>query len=798
MRWLLLSISLIGSLLPGPPPSQAASLLDAFSPPSDAVARTAWRAVGAAPPVARGTAGGLVFTCPFNGELDRVYWDREVALDLSSATRLELDLDCPNPVALRSLAIYLHSGSGWYIWNKPIPEAGRQRLALAKRDFATEGTPAGWDKIDRIRFSPWRGSPQSTKITAYRLTAHRDTRFVVQATQSAPAGAERAFAKRTAERVSGWLTHAGVAHAIVDEETLLRGLPDAKLIILPYNPSPGAPLLAALRRASANGAALVACFSQSEELASLLGVKLGAVVQSKETGRFAGMVFPDAAAWRLPDRVYQHSWTVREAVPADKGTQVIAWWINALGARQPQPAWLASPRGLWMTHVLMDDDRAGKERLLTALLGRYDPTVWAEAAEQAAASAGRLDGFNGLTGALDGIRRIAAGQPNAEQVEARLAAALATHRAMLTHRHAGRHADAGDAAHAVRRQLAEAYSMAQPARPGELRGVWEHDGVGWYPGDWVRTCRELKEAGINALFVNTLWAGLAHYPSKVVPSSDTNRRLGDQMAAALAAARKHGLQVHAWKVCWLVENAPAAFREKLKAEGRLQQNDKGATLPWLNPALAANRELELAALEELARTYALDGIHLDYVRYPDAQACYAPASRKAFEAWLGRAVGPWPAAVRTGSDRTAYERWRAQNITDFVRAAGKRIKAANPRLKVSAAVWGGYPDTIASIGQDWGRWLKDGAVDFVCPMNYTEDTFRFAALVQQQTTLPGAQGRIYPGIGVTSGESQLRPDEVVEQIATVRRAGAPGFLLFDLSQDLRREVLPVLQQGVTR
>ncbi len=125
-------------------------------------------------------------------------------------------------------------------------------------------------------------------------------------------------------------------------------------------------------------------------------------------------------------------------------------------------------------------------------------------------------------------------------------------------------------------------------------------------------------------------------------------------------------------------------------------------------------------------------------------------------------------------------------------------KGREPDLQLSAAVWGGYPDTIPSIGQDWAVWLKEGYVDFVCPMNYTEDAFRFSALVEKQMALPGARGRIFPGIGITASESQLRPDEVVEQISILRRLQAPGFALYDLSQTLRQDVLPVLRQGVTR
>ncbi len=794
-RWLL-TLAAWGILLAVP--ARAGTAVESFRYASEEEARAAWRAIDKSPPVTLSPDGGVGFPCPFDDGRDRVYWDRAVSLDLSSATRLEMELACEQPAALRSLALYLKSGDGWYIWSQPLPEAGRQHLSMAKSDFAIEGKPAGWDKIERLRFSPWKGSTLATRITAYSLTAERDDLYILPATLSAPTPAERTYSARVAERISGWLKHAGIPHALTSEEDFLNNPTNARLVVLPYNSKPPPALLAALQGVVERGGSLVVCFSESAELAALMQVELGEFVASKETGRFASMVFSAADDWHIPERVYQNSWNVWVAHPRPGKGRVIARWANANGEMQPEPAWIATSSGVWMTHVLLDDDRAGKERLLTGLLGHFDPGIWMSAARQAAASVGRIDEFPSFTAAVGGIRGQTENHLYADEIRTRLDAAVASQQAMTNHLAEGRYPEVTEAAAAINRQLSEAYSMVQPPRPDELRGVWDHEAVGWYPGDWGRTCRELKAGGLNAIFINALWAGLAHYPSEVVPTSGTNRRLGDQLAACLSAAHTNGLQVHAWKVCWLVENAPADFKQKLKEEGRLQQKADGSTVYWLNPALAANRELELAALEELARNYAVDGIHLDYIRYPDGGTCFAPASRQAFEAWRGQPVEDWPASVRSGAGQKEYQRWRAELITDFVREASQRIKAITPAIKISAAVWGGYPDTIPSIGQDWGTWLREGYVDFVCPMNYTEDAFRFSALVNKQVHLPGAAGKIFPGLGVTADESQLRPDEVVEQIAILRRAGARGFVLFDLSQTLRQEVLPVLREGVTR
>ena len=159
----------------------------------------------------------------------------------------------------------------------------------------------------------------------------------------------------------------------------------------------------------------------------------------------------------------------------------------------------------------------------------------------------------------------------------------------------------------------------------------------------------------------------------------------------------------------------------------------------------------------------------------------------------------WPAAVRPGGRlQSEFQRWRAEQITSFVRLAHDEIKAINPKIKLSAAVYSSYPDVIKSIGQNWGLWLKEGYVDFVCPMNYTTDPSTFAQMCRRQLALPGARGRVYPGLGVTAAESQLTPDQVIEQIDTLRELDAPGFMLFDLSRTVRDETLPMLHLGLTR
>ena len=348
-------------------------------------------------------------------------------------------------------------------------------------------------------------------------------------------------------------------------------------------------------------------------------------------------------------------------------------------------------------------------------------------------------------------------------------------------------------------QLQTANALAQQPQRGELRGLWDHDGTGIIPGDWEYTARTLQQHGFNAVFPNLLWPGKAHLRSNLTPPSKTAQQYGDQLQAALRACKPRGIDVHLWKVCWRLSNAPASLQEDMKRQGRLQINSKGQTTPWLCPSSSANRAMEIKSLIEVAKHYPLQGIHLDYIRYPDRDSSFSPHARKAFERYLGKKVADWPkAAHRGGRLSGAFQKFRATEITQFVRELRHELKAVRPDIQLSAAVFGKYPACIDSVGQDYAQWLKEGLVDFLVPMNYTDNPARFSEWLSVQNNMPSAYGKIYPGIGAVSNESELRPDQIIHQMNIARKKGNKGVVLFRLDRSLEERILPFLSIGSTR
>jgi 2-polyprenyl-6-methoxyphenol hydroxylase-like FAD-dependent oxidoreductase len=353
------------------------------------------------------------------------------------------------------------------------------------------------------------------------------------------------------------------------------------------------------------------------------------------------------------------------------------------------------------------------------------------------------------------------------------------------------------AANDLKARMYEVYGLLQPTRRGEIRAVWDHSGMGLYPGDWPRTCRLLKNAGVSDLYVNVAGCAFAHYASAVLPRSRVFDEQGDQLAACLAAAKPLGLRVHAWLLCYSTEGATQDRLEVFRKRGWLLTGTDGAARPWLDPAVPDVQAYLTGAVREMAVNYKVDGVHLDFVRYPDFAASLGPTVKARFEKASGRRAADWPEDVKSGPLRAPFIRWRAEQVTDFVQASRKVMRRDAPGKLMTAAVFGKYPSCLDAVGQDWESWLNIGLVDYVAPMNYTEDLAKFNEWLGQQTRTRKQAMKIIAGIGVTAAESRLDAAQVIDQIQAARRAGCPGFALFDLDTTLRQEILPVLRMGTT-
>lgn len=336
------------------------------------------------------------------------------------------------------------------------------------------------------------------------------------------------------------------------------------------------------------------------------------------------------------------------------------------------------------------------------------------------------------------------------------------------------------------------------SRRGELRGAWMGSGYG---RDWDAIVSQLSDNGFNALFPNFSTGAVAYYPSGILPPADPSHT-GDELAAVVRAARAHGMEVHVWRINWALFGASEEQLAELEAAGRLQRNPEGRLaredaavgVDWLCPSHPENRKLEKEAMLELVRRYDIAGVQFDYMRFPSASYCFCDTCKDRFQGDAGVTVEEWPADVREGG-RLAdeWERWRRQLLTGIAIEIANEIHAADPDCFVSLASWPHTDGGRHLLGQDWPEWLRAGALDFVCPMVYTNDDEEFAELLRDHIAIVRGAVPVYVGMAAFRMSSAW---QLIDQIELARQAGADGFVAFAYGTGDLGEWLPHLHSSV--
>jgi uncharacterized lipoprotein YddW (UPF0748 family) len=743
--------------------------------------------------------------CTFAGtQIERASWDVPVKLDLAAGRGLRFEVRCDDLAPISHFSLYLRSGKGWYSTTFHPESTGRWETVTIERAGArTEGEPAGWGAIDMLRFSAWRAKDADTSFCIGDVRPDGvpggDTLVAILRADSV-AKTDEGEAKSVAQFTDGMVAafrEAGVGCAILgDLDVTAERLAPFRLVVLPYNPKLPAGAEEDLARFAARGGKLMAFYTVPSKLRALFGIEGGAHVKAARDGQFATIHPVGGALAGAPKTTGQRSWNIHDFKPVPGTSRVVAEWLDDAGKPSGHAAVLGSTNGLVMAHVLLPDDPANKRRLLLAMAGSLAPQVWRQVAEAAIAGVGDELGFDTFGKAVEGIRSFGGadwrGRWTLHTARSEYAAAI---RALAR----GRFADATDLAARADRSIVEAFCAAQPRTPLGFRAFWCHDAYGVAGIPWDEAVRRLKVNGFTAIVPNMLWGGSTFFPSDVLPVAAKVAERGDAVAECLAACRKHGIEMHVWKVNWnLGHTVPKEYVERMRSGGRLQRSSKGVEEPWLCPSHPANRQLEIDSMVEVARKYPVDGIHFDYIRYPGHDHCFCDGCRERFGKVVGAPVANWPADVQRGGVLHAkWLDWRRENISAVVEAVHREARAARPGIRISAAVFREWATDRDGVGQDWKLWCDRGWLDFVCPMDYTPSNRRFEGMVSRQVEWAG-KVPCYPGIGVSASSSRFGAPRAIEQIRIAEKYNTGGFIIFNYGVKESSVLLPQLGRGITR
>ena len=314
--------------------------------------------------------------------------------------------------------------------------------------------------------------------------------------------------------------------------------------------------------------------------------------------------------------------------------------------------------------------------------------------------------------------------------------------------------------------------MATPSLNDEIRAVWltTIGGIDWprtyatspatieqQKRELTRMLDRLKLIRINTVLLQTRIRGTVIYPSSLEPwdgcmSGQPGRSPGyDPLRFAIDECHKRGMELHAWVVtlplgkwngagCRNMRNKYPKLIRRIGEDG------------FLNPEQPQTGDVIASVCEEIVRKYNVDGIHLDYIRYPDG-----------WKIKVGRSTG-------------------REHITSIVRKIHTAVKSVRRNIKLSCSPIGKYEDLSRYSSRGWNAymgvcqdaqgWLRTGLMDQLYPMMYFKGNQFFPFALNWSENKYGKE--VAAGLGIyflDPHEGNWKIDEVKRQLAICRQYG---------------------------
>lgn len=241
----------------------------------------------------------------------------------------------------------------------------------------------------------------------------------------------------------------------------------------------------------------------------------------------------------------------------------------------------------------------------------------------------------------------------------------------------------------------------------------------------------LHHSGINTVLLQSRVRATTIFPSDMEPwdgclSGHPGKSPGyDALAFAIDECHKRGMQLHAWVVTIPVGKWNGTGCKALRAKMPSVIKKIGED-GYMNPESPATADYLARFCADITRRYDIDGIHLDYIRYPETWG-------KIKDRNVGR-----------------------EHITSIVRSIYNAVKSQKKWVMLSCSPIGKHDDLPRQwshgwnarqiVCQDAGKWMQTGLMDALFPMMYFKDNNFYPFAIDWQER---SNGRIVaPGLGI--------------------------------------------------
>ncbi|MFW6269045.1 MAG: glycoside hydrolase family 10 protein [Bacillota bacterium] len=341
-----------------------------------------------------------------------------------------------------------------------------------------------------------------------------------------------------------------------------------------------------------------------------------------------------------------------------------------------------------------------------------------------------------------------------------------------------------------------------PSLPVQVRGMWLDSKTIAAAGDregLQNLMEKIQEAGFNLILPEVFYKGMTVIPDNELFVQDTKFSSWeeDPLQIIIEEAEKRDLQVHAW--VWVFnENTHGQPGIILKNHPDWANKDKKGNIvtyhnsSWLSPASEEVRDFLVERYLYLVDNYDLDGVNLDYIRFPEEyRASYGFDEHTVSSFQEKYDIDPFE--IESGSSEAEkWNKFREELITEMVSYTSKKLKNKDPQIIISADVIPGREEAKYRALQNWDLWLNKGYVDFVLPMTYTENLFdELSGWLKEENQ--NINHYFFPGISIF----KITPEQMVNQILKINNINPEGLSLFAAAH-LKQEHYNRLAEGPFR
>ncbi|MCL2063247.1 MAG: family 10 glycosylhydrolase [Candidatus Cloacimonetes bacterium] len=171
---------------------------------------------------------------------------------------------------------------------------------------------------------------------------------------------------------------------------------------------------------------------------------------------------------------------------------------------------------------------------------------------------------------------------------------------------------------------------------------------------------------------------------------------------------------------------------------------------FIDPGIPEVKQYIVNIFSDIVQNYEIDGLHLDYIRYPHPDYGHNRVSVDRYN------------SLRNILSLNSFQRWKELQIKEQVQMIGESIKNINPNIIYTAAVFANISDARNSYAQNWHDWLEEGLLDYAYIMAYQTRNSGFEQIV---TNIPERfRNQIVVGIRAWSEDGTYMVQGIIDKI----------------------------------